>query len=113
MSTIGDVRKARTSGDVGFATNSGTVSTDLVAAVAGRQIKVLSAIISQASATSIKFQSNATTDLTGAYTTAAANLNINLPYNPFGWFKTVVGEKLSYVPATAVATHVTVTYILI
>lgn len=111
MSAIADVRKALS--DVLFATASGTTSTDIVAAVTGRKIRVLAMLYSQASATSLKFQSNATTDLTGAFTTSAANLNGNLPYNPFGWFQTAAGEKLNYVPATAVATHVTITYILI
>lgn len=111
MSAIADVRKALS--DVLFATASGTASTDIVAAVTGRKIRVLSVIMSQASATSLKFQSNATTDLTGAFTTVAANLNVQLPYNPFGWFQTAAGEKLNYVPATAVATHVTITYILV
>jgi hypothetical protein len=113
MSAISDVRKNRTAGDIGFATNSGTISTDLVAAVSGRKIRVLAMCYSQASATSLKFQTNATTDLTGAFTTSAANLNGNLPFNPFGWFQTALGEKLNYVPATAVATHVSVTYVLI
>lgn len=111
MSAVADVRKSLS--DIGFATASGTISTDLVAAVTGRKIRVLSMLYSQASATSLKFQSDATTDLTGAFTTSAANLNGNLPFNPFGWFETGSGKKLNYVPATAVATHVTITYVLI
>jgi len=113
MSASSDVRVLGTNSDVLYATASGTTSTDLVAAVTDRKIKVVAVVYSQASATSLKFQSGATTDLTGALTTNAANLNNNLPYNPFGWFQTAAGEKLNYVPATAVATHVSISYILI
>ncbi len=111
MSAISDVRKSP--GDVLYATASGTVSTDVVAAVTGKKIKVLAAVISQASATAWKLQSGATSDITNAFTTSAADLNIVLPYNPSGWCQTVAGEKLNIVPATAVATHITITYITI
>jgi len=113
MSASSDVRSVGNNSDVKFATGSGTATTDLVAAVTGRKIRVLAVAYSQASATSLKFQSGASTDLTGALTTNAANLNNNLPYNPFGWFQTASGEKLNYVPATSVATHVSISYILI
>jgi len=113
MTAHSDVIQVANNTDVKFATASGTTSTDLVAAVAGRRIRVLGFMWGQASATSFKFQSGATTDLTGAFTTSAADLNGCRGYNPFGWFQTAVGEKLNYVPATAVATHVSVVYILI
>jgi hypothetical protein len=111
MSAISDVRKSP--GDVLYATDTGSASKDLVAAVTGKKIKVLSAIISQASGTSVKFRSDTTSDITAALTTTASDLNIILPYNPSGWFQTVAGEKLNFVPATSVVTNVAITYILI
>lgn len=111
MSAIADVRKSP--GDVLYVTATATATNDIVAAVTGKKIKVLAAFISQASATSFKFQSNATTDITNAFTTSASDLCVVLPYNPSGWFQTVAGEKLNFVPATAVATNVNLTYILI
>ena len=100
-------------GDVLYVTATATATNDIVAAVTGRKIKVLAMFASQASGTSFKFQSNATTELTNAITTTASDLNVVWPYNPSGWFQTASGEKLNFVPATSVATNINLVYILI
>src|SRR6266516_2946359 len=75
-------------------------STDLVAAVSGYKIRVLGYVVSLAAAGTAKFQSNASTDLTGAIPLA-----INVPLVFDGGllapaFQTAIGEKLNIVTAT-------------
>lgn len=86
-------------------------SADIVAAVSGAKIRVMSAIISMASAGTIKFQSGASTDIMSPITTTANRLIEILPYNPMGWFETVAGEKLNAVLSSAIVTTVAITYV--
>ena len=88
-------------------------SADLVALSTGRRIKVLSAVISMASAGTVKFQSGASTDIFSPLTTSSGQLIIVLPHTPMGWFQTVAGEKLNAVLSSAIATTIAITYVLV
>ena len=85
-----------------FAAISSTDDGDTVAPVSGKKIRVVAMFFVVAGATTVKFQSGATTDKTGAMS-FAANGGISLPYNPNGWFETAAGEKLNHVLGSAVA----------
>lgn len=77
-------------------------SADLVAAVTGSKIRVLSLVLSgNNAATTATFQSGASTALTGVLPIPTAVMPLVLPYNPTGWFETVSGEKLNIVVAGA------------
>jgi hypothetical protein len=77
-----------------------TASGDLVTAVAGYRIRVLGFAFTMAGTTpSIKFQSNATTDLTGTLLpTAGTFIQYSGGYLAPA-FQTAIGEKLSCVVA--------------
>lgn len=93
-----------------FAAISSTGSGDTVALVASKKIRVLSMFLVAAAATTVKFQSGASSDKTGAMS-FAANGGISLPYNPVGWFETAAGEKLNHVLGSSVAFAGGLTYI--
>lgn len=93
-----------------FAAISSTDDGDTVALVSGKKIRVLSMYFVVAGATTVKFQSGASTDKTGAMS-FAANGGISLPFNPVGWFETTAGEKLNHVLSNAVAIAGGLTYI--
>jgi hypothetical protein len=86
-------------GPIKDAAISTAATTDLVALVAGKRIRVLALELTNATAGTIRFQSNAASDLTGVM-----NLGINghfvLPFNGAGWFQTFPGEKLTMVLAS-------------
>lgn len=91
---------------VKFAAISANASADLVAAVAAatplpaKRIRVLGLFLTNTTANgTIKFQSGASTDLTGAMS-FPANGPLVLAANQFGWFQTVAGEKLNFVLAS-------------
>jgi hypothetical protein len=69
-------------------------ATTVVAAVAGKVIRVLAYHWVGASAVGVKWQSHAgPTDLTGVVNPAANGGEV-LPFSPIGWFQTLVGEAL-------------------
>jgi hypothetical protein len=77
-------------------------SADLVAAVAGKKIRVNSIMIFVASEVTVKFQSGATTDLTGAMTLEKGTPLIHDMADDRagemkGYFETNPGEKLNVV----------------
>lgn len=75
---------------------------DIVAAVTGKAIRVLSLFVTgTVAAGTLKFQSGGTTALTGAML-FAANGQLNLAFNPCGHFQTAVGEKLDSVGAASI-----------
>ena len=84
-----------------FAAISSTGSGDTLALVSGKKIRVLSLFLLVAGATTVKFQSGATTDKTGAMS-FPANGGISLPFNPIGHFETAAGEKLNHVLGSSV-----------
>lgn len=73
-----------------------TSSGDIVAAVAGKAIRVLEWMLTGTTAGSVKWQSGATSDLTGVIPTGA-NGGAAPGFSPIGNFQTVVGEKLNLV----------------
>lgn len=84
-------------------------ASSIVAAVAGKKIRVLSlAFVCGATAT------NATFNSAGAAISAlfanAANGGAILPLNPLGWFETVEGEALTLTTGTGSTTGVQVVY---
>jgi hypothetical protein len=67
----------------------------LVAAVVGRRIRVLGAVLVAAGTVSPQFQSGASgSALTGAMP-MVANGVLTLPFNPEGWFETAVNTLLN------------------
>lgn len=93
-----------------FAAITSTGSGDTVALVASKKIRVLSLVIVVAGATTVKFQTGAASDLTGAMS-FAANGGVSLPYNPLGWFETTSGAKLNHVLGSSVAISGALTYV--
>jgi hypothetical protein len=70
--------------------------------------------MSVASAVNLKWGSaTAGTDITKLIYFTAGELNVNLPYNPFGWFQTVAGELLNANLSGTVVTTAQITYVLI
>ena len=93
-----------------FAAISLAASGDILALVAAKKIRVVSLFLVVTSAVTVKFQSGASSDLTGAMP-FGANGGISLPYNPVGWFQTVSGEKLNMVLGSSVQVSGGLTYI--
>lgn len=81
--------------NVKFATIAATSTNNtLVAAVAGKKIRVLSYTILVTAAASAKFQSDTSTDLTGAMPFPDTGGAVNA-YNPSGLFETAAGGLLN------------------
>lgn len=90
---------------------SGT--SQVVAAVATKKIRVLTGFLVAAAAVSVKFQSAAIpTDLTGAMP-FAANGGLAIPYTELGQFDTIAGEALSINLSGAVAVGGAITYVTV
>lgn len=86
-------------------------ATELVAAEAGRRIRVLGLISVTTAANSIKFQS-ATTDITALFP-LAANGGFTLPFTEHGWCETAVGEALNINLSAATSTGTQVVYMVV
>lgn len=104
------VKNGATSLTPKFGVISSTGSGDTLALVSGKKIRVLSMFFVVAAATTVKFQTGATTDLTGAMS-YAANDGIALAHNPLGWFETTSGAKLNHVLGTSVGIAGGFTYV--
>lgn len=88
-----------------------TSDEELVAAVAGKQIVVISLFfLSADTATVLTVQSNATA-LAGGTLSNAANGGASLDHNPGGWYRTVAGEALKVTTGAGSATAIRGTYI--
>ena len=87
-------------------------SGDLVNAVAAKKIRVLALSGFAVTTGTIKFQSGASSDITGAMTINTGTPLI-LPFNPVGWFETVAGEKLNAVLATMTVFNGVLTYVTV
>lgn len=86
----------------------------VLAAVTGRRIRILAISLSAASAVNAKFQSaSGGTDITKLFYMTSGDLNVVLPYNPFGWFQTVAGELLCMDLSSGVSVAIQITYVLI
>lgn len=91
--------------------SSGT--SQVVAAVANKKIRVLTGFLVAAAAVSVKFQSAITpTDLTGAMP-FATNGGLAIPYAQVGQFDTIAGEALSINLSGAVAVGGAITYVTV
>ena len=72
-----------------------SASGDIITAVTGSKIRVVSLLITASAAITVKFQRAGTTDLTGAlYLPANGSISIS---NPLGLFETGTGERLNAV----------------
>lgn len=72
-----------------------TGNNELVALVADKKIRVLSAFLVAAGAVNVRFESDADgTALTGQMN-LTTNSGFTLPFNPVGWFETAAGVKLN------------------
>ena len=91
--------------------SSGT--SQVVAGVATKKIRVLTGFLVAAAAVSVKFQSAITpTDLTGAMP-FAANGGLAIPYTELGQFDTIAGEALSINLSGAVQVSGALTYVTV
>lgn len=82
--------------------SGGAGDTTVVAATAGKKIRVLSYYIRQSAAGTLRFESATSgTALTGVMVTTTADLVCQGDYNPAGHFETVAGELLNLEQGTA------------
>lgn len=99
---IGDTLKT------GYANPSALGSSAVIAAVAGKRIRVVGLVVISTAANSVNFLSAATS--ISATFPLAANGGFILPYNNAGWFTTTIGEALNINMTVATATGVHVLY---
>ena len=87
----------------------------LVAAVAGKKIRVLGFfLVSAAGAVTARFESDADgTALTGQMTMSATGSTVAPGFNPLGWFETVAGELLNLELSAGVSLDGALTYVLV
>lgn len=77
------------------AVNAANGDNSIVAAVAGKKIRVLSGLLVAGAIASVRFESAAGgTALTGVMVCVASSV-LPFPFNPLGHFQTVAGEALS------------------
>lgn len=81
--------------DLKFVGTTVTASGDAVAGVVGSKLRVLSLALSADAPCTIKFQSDAVTDISGTFYLAADTTSSIS--NPIGLFETSSGDKLSFV----------------
>lgn len=86
-------------------------ATALVAAKAGKKIRVLGVVAVATLANSIKLQS-ASTDITALFP-LGANGGFTLPYCDHGWCETAEGEALNISMSVATSTGVQLVYMVI
>lgn len=85
----------------------------LVAAVAGKRIRVISLFAVASGAVVVRFESAADgTALTGQMN-VGANGNIDMQFNPEGWFQTVAAELLNMELGGATSVDGCLTYVLV
>ena len=92
--------------------NASTLGSNaFIAAVTGGQIRVLSLALVAGGAVSVKLQS-AANDISATFA-LSANGGIVLPFNEHGWFQTNASEALNLNLSAAVATGVSIQYIVL
>lgn len=90
--------------------HAATPDNTIVAAVAGKRIRVLSLFFVAAAAVTVRFESAAGgTALTGQMQLGANGILV-LPFNPGGWFETVAGELLNMELSGAISVDGTLQY---
>lgn len=84
----------------------------LVAAVTGKKIRVLSAVLVASNAVTVRFESGAGgTALTGQMVLTNPSDGFTLPFSPCGWFQTAAGSLLNLELSGAVSVDGCLTYI--
>lgn len=111
-----DFQSGISNGRIKFAKIDISATTDIVAAIAAsggtatpRSVRVLAYHIICDSAVTVKWQSNASTDLTGAMS-FPANGGIATPFCPVGHFQSAPGEKLTIALGGSVGVRGALTY---
>ncbi len=85
----------------------------LVAAVAGKRIRVVSLFLVASGAVAVAFESGASgTALTGQMNVGSKG-NVVMPFNPEGWFQTVAGALLNMELGGATSVDGCLTYVLV
>lgn len=94
--------------DLKFVGTTVTASGDLIPAVTGSKLRVLSVALSADASCSIKFQSDAVSDISGTfYLPAEGTVCIS---NAIGLFETSSGDKLSFIQVGAANVGVSIGY---
>ena len=92
-------------------TASNTGATTIVTGVNGRKLRVMAANVIASNVVNVKWQTQSGADLTGlAYLTS--NGGYILPYNPIGWFETVISDALIINLSGSIPVGGHITYIL-
>jgi hypothetical protein len=102
--------------DAQYAVIDDALSPDntIIAAVAGKKIRVLGFFLVAAGAVNARFESDTGgTALTGVMTLAAAGDGVSSGFSPAGWFETVAGELLNLELSGAVSVDGALTYVLV
>lgn len=98
---------------VRYATVQVSATGTLVAAVAGKKIRVVSYVLVANGTVNVKFQSHVTpTDLTGLLY-LAANTGVSAGFNPVGWFESLAGEALDLNLSASIAVGGHLDYIVL
>ena len=92
---------------------AGSGDNTLVAAVAGKRIRLLSLFLVSAGTVTARFESGAGgTALTGQMT-LAVNSGFSLNFNPEGWFQTAAGALLNLELSGAISVDGALSYVLV
>lgn len=95
-----------------FADINIAASGAVVAAVAGKRIRVIAMDIVCPNAQTVSWQSSGGAEISGPQA-FAANGGIVRPYNPGGWFQTAIGEGLNIIVSGAGTIGGNVTFITV
>lgn len=83
----------------------------LVAAVAGKKIRVLALVLISAGTVTARFESGAGGTALSGQMTLAVNTGFTLPFNPVGWMQTADGTLLNLELSAAVSVDGVLVYI--
>lgn len=83
----------------------------LVAAVAGKKIRVLALMIIAGDEVTARFESAANGTALSGQIQLVAQAGFTLPFSPVGWFETVVGELLNLELSAAVSVDGVLVYV--
>jgi hypothetical protein len=120
--TIGIVRNKESSGTLDDAGTDRTVKyaiidaassgdNTLVAAVASRKLRVLSAFLVSSGSVNVRFESGAAGTALSGQMNLVANTGFVLPYNPHGWFETASNTLLNLELSGATSVDGSLTYV--
>jgi len=91
-----------------FSSSTISASADVITAVAGKKLRVMSLVVSASAACTLKFQTDATTDVSGTfYLPANGTISVS---NPLGLFETDSGEKLNIIQTGTADVGVSISY---